>query len=1030
MPADIEQDSPAEDASRQQVAPAGAAAPASPRGPRGARKWIFRLLAATVVPVVFFVLLELTLRWAGFGFETDFFVPLDAKVSGRDARTTNQKYAWRFFPPTGARSPAPARFAASKPPGTYRIFVLGGSAAMGSPEPAFGFSRVLQAMLRRRYPGARFEVINTAMEAINSHVVREIAAEAADYDADLFVVYLGNNEVVGPYGLSDTFAEFSPSLRTIRASLWVKTTRLGQLLSRAVRRIRVGGRVEVWRGMETFIENTVAEDDSRLQQTVEHFRRNLLDVLDTARAAGVGVIVCSVATNLRDCAPFASMHRQGLSAADRSRWDALVARGISCAKAGRADEVVEAFGQAAKIDDRFAELHYRLAQAYFAGGRYDQARRHFTRARDLDTLRFRADSRINQAIRAVADERRGRGVYFVDAERAAAEDDPNAHGLPGRELFLEHCHMTFRGHYTVAAAVFRQVAAILPEAIRGPSAGAVEPPDLAECERLLALTGWERYRLARAVERVTARPPFTSQFDHAEWRAIRRAEVERLRPWTRGEVKAETLAAYAAALKRDADDVLLRANFALCLHTFREHDRAVEQWRTLLKLLPGNAAVHKNFGLGLMDAGRFDEAVEQLDASLAILPNDLDAQSNVGVSRLMTGRLDEAIGIFRRVLAANADHADARTNLAISLARQGKTDQAAEQFRTVLRERSDHVGALRNLAKLLAGQGKTDEAIRRYREALAAGEDFSVHLDLAGLLTQAKRPAESMKHCRRAVELAPHVAATHWMLGRALLANRQYADAVEALTRAVAIDDRLAEAHRDLGIAYQRMRRIDRATTHYAKAVALRPTDWATRERLAYVLLARGKHAEAVTHYEQVLAVQPRRAGAHNNIAVALSKLDRLGEAVMHFAAAVKLEPNALRHYNLATRLVRLGRDRDAVVHFRRALAKRPAWSEALGELAWVLATSDEAAVRNGHEALRLARQACTFTRFGQADMVDALAAALAEVGEFDQAVAAARKAHELARAAGQAQMASRIARRVRLYEARKPCRRGAREIK
>jgi len=1017
------------DATADKTAAAEAAARGRREGPRGLQKWAFRLISMTVIPAGFFLLLELLLRLTGCGFETDFFVKLDAKAGGGEVCTTNQKFAWRFFPPTGARPPVPARFTASKPPGTYRIFVFGGSAAMGSPEPSFSFPRILEAMLRERYPGVRFEVINAAMEAMNSHVARAIAREAAGRDGDLFVVYLGNNEVVGPYGLSDTFAGFSPSLATIRTSMWVKTTRLGQLIGEAVRYVRQGGEVQVWKGMETFVENYVAADDRRLAKTCEHFRRNLRDILEAARDARAQVILCTVATNLRDCAPFHSMHRADLAEADRDRWEALYGAGAALADLRRHEQAVQKYLAAAAIDDRYAELHYRLGHACLAGKRFDEAREHFILARDLDALRFRADTQINRVIREVAAGAAGQGVHFVDAERAAEQADASGHGLVGRELFHEHVHMTFEGNYTVAAAVFRKLAAVLPEAIARRSDGGSEPLEMETCRRLLAFTGWERYRLASSMERITARPPFTFQLDHEKWQAIRRAEIERLRRFTLPEARDETLAVYEAALERDEDDVLLRMNFALCLQNFRDHERAAEQWRVLLGQLPGNAQVHKNFGLGLIEAGRLDEAIEQLAASLEIMPRDLDARNNLGVAWLLKGEIDRAVRLFREVLDAHGDHADARTNLAIALARQGQLERAAGHFTAVLRDHPDHVGALRNLAKLLTRQNKTDEAIARFREALSVREDYAIHMDLAALLAGRNDYEEAMKHYRRAVELAPHVAVPHLVLGQALLARRQYADALGPLERAVELDDRLADAHRDLGIVLQRLDRLNRATTHYAKAVALRPGDWVTRERLAYAMLVQGEYAEAVEHYRKVLAVQPRRAGAHNNIAVALSKLDRLREAVIHFAAAVKLEPTAPRHYNLATRLVRLGEDREAVVHFRRALARRPAWPEAMSELAWVLATSDEAAVRNGPEALRLARMASRLTKSRRPDVLDALAAAQAEVGQFDEAAATATQARDLAKAAGQHQMSERIARRIKLYQARKPCRRGAREL-
>ena len=50
--------------------------------------------------------------------------------------------------------PIPFALAKRKPVSTFRIFVLGESAAAGFPDPAFSFARILEVMLRARYPGA------------------------------------------------------------------------------------------------------------------------------------------------------------------------------------------------------------------------------------------------------------------------------------------------------------------------------------------------------------------------------------------------------------------------------------------------------------------------------------------------------------------------------------------------------------------------------------------------------------------------------------------------------------------------------------------------------------------------------------------------------------------------------------------------------------------------------------------------------------------------------------------------------------
>ena len=187
---------------------------------RGWRGWVLRLSLCVLSPILCFGLLEGGLRLGGYGYPTGFFLGPDAN----GVCTTNYRFGWRFFPRPLARDPHPCTLSL-KPAGAVRIFVLGGSAAMGTPDPAFSFGKVLAVMLREQYPGVQFEVVNGAMTAINSHVALEIARDCAARQPDLFVVYMGNNEVIGPYGPGTVFQQWSPSRSMIRTSLWVKSTR-------------------------------------------------------------------------------------------------------------------------------------------------------------------------------------------------------------------------------------------------------------------------------------------------------------------------------------------------------------------------------------------------------------------------------------------------------------------------------------------------------------------------------------------------------------------------------------------------------------------------------------------------------------------------------------------------------------------------------------------------------------------------------------------------------------------------------------
>ncbi|MGD8786668.1 MAG: hypothetical protein PVJ60_04525, partial [Phycisphaerales bacterium] len=293
----------------------------------GWRLWLFRIAALIVIPALLFLLLELGLRAGGYGFPADAII--EYKADGGVSCCDNVKFCWRFFPKEIAREFNPFSFSADKSKDTYRIFVLGASAAQGEPDGAFGFGRVLQVMLQDKYPGVNFEVIIAATAAINSHVVVEIAKDCAKYEPDLFVVYLGNNEVTGPYGAGTVFAPLLPSMSVIRTGIAVRGTRLGQLLTGLAEWAGAQkGKPTTWRGLEMFLEKQIRADDKNLEVVYQHFRSNLEDIAKIGHNAGAKVVISTVGSNLKDNPPFASLHRTDLTKEEKAEWDNLYAQTV------------------------------------------------------------------------------------------------------------------------------------------------------------------------------------------------------------------------------------------------------------------------------------------------------------------------------------------------------------------------------------------------------------------------------------------------------------------------------------------------------------------------------------------------------------------------------------------------------------------------------------------------------------------------------------------------------------------------------
>ncbi len=451
-----------------------------PRGP-GSPALGRRLLLAVLAPVVFLCAFEGALRLAGYGKPTEFFIPDDTPGFER----TNPNFTAPFIPPSFGIQPLNFRIRRHKAPNTLRVFVLGESAAQGMPEPDFGFAAQLRAQLRAQYPRREVELFNLGITAIDSHVVRRAVRQAIDLAPDLLVIYMGNNEVVGPYGPGCAYLSTTPPLGVIRASAWVRGTRTGQLLAALVARFAPSGaRARDWKGMETFSEDSVRGDDPRLEAVYRNFSANLRAMIEVARAHGTRVVLSTVVANLKDCAPFISLHRADLSADEAKAWKAAFDAGVIAWDLGDGPTAMYNFREAARIDPQFAETHFRMGGLAAAAGDSALARKEYLEALHWDALRFRPDPRINEIIRTVANAADG-PVLLVDAARELGSDPASPAAAAGREVLVDHVHLNWDGNARLARLLsaacaqqlFRGEAPAADLASAGCASALVYPPE-------------------------------------------------------------------------------------------------------------------------------------------------------------------------------------------------------------------------------------------------------------------------------------------------------------------------------------------------------------------------------------------------------------------------------------------------------------------------------------------------------------------------------------------------------------------------
>ncbi|MEY2409390.1 MAG: hypothetical protein QOF48_2060 [Verrucomicrobiota bacterium] len=776
------------------------------RGPR--RKWLFRCIAITL-PFAALLVVEMLLRLFGYGNSPHFF--LKGRFDGREVYLENPDFARRFFPPGLVRSPQPVILPAIKQPGTFRVFVLGESAAMGDPEPAFGFPRVLEVLLRDAMPAKKIEVINVAVTAINSHVIRGIARDCADKQGDWWIVYMGNNEVVGPFGAGTVFGRQTPSTAILRASLAAKSTRLGQFLD-GLKWKFVSGRPRSWDGMEMFLQQQVALEDPRMARVYQNFERNLEEIIRLGRESGAEVLISTVASNLKDCPPFASASLDAQTNGPVAEWKQRVTAGTQTTDEGRFEEALKILDGTPRYFSNSAAVFFQVARCQKALGRGIEARANFERARDLDTLRFRADTRINGIIRHTA--ARNASSRFLDAVELM--DRHSTNGIAGEEFFYEHVHFNFAGNYLLGRTFAAQILGVT-------NVASMLSSD--ECARRLAYTVADRARVLDEMLRRVQQPPFTAQIGAAAREARWRQQAIELHALLRPDTFDSTSAIYTGAIAREPGDWTLRENFARFLQEAGDFKAAEEQWRQLIGLMPRQERAYYGLAYALDARGRSAEAIQYFREALNRRPRSVEARNGLGLALASHGDPKAAVGEFETALREKPDFAEARVNLGQTLAQQGRLDDAREQYAEALRGNSNNGAAHINLGKLLAGQGKNVEAAAQYREALRVKPDNAVaHFNLGNALTAMGDP-EAASHFEAATKSNPNFAEAHYNLALELARREQFAAALAHFSEAARLKPDFADGRFNLGVALAKAGRFAEAISEFQETLRLDPAN-------------------------------------------------------------------------------------------------------------------------------------------------------------------------------------------------------------
>ena len=264
----------------------------------------------------------------------------------------------------------------------------------------------------------------------------------------------------------------------------------------------------------------------------------------------------------------------------------------------------------------------------------------------------------------------------------------------------------------------------------------------------------------------------------------------------------------------------------------------------------------------------------------------------------------------------------------------------------------------------------------------------------------------------------------HTNIGLVLFQKGQIDDAIGHYRSALQMQPDWWDAEYNLGTALSAKGQVDEAILHCEKAVSMRPTDPDAQVSLANLLFQKGRIDEAIAHYQKAITVRPDDFLARYGLGHALLEKGELDSAIQVCRSALFLRPlDADCHTTLAIALEEKGNPAEAIQHYNRALELAPKSIPTLTNLAWLLATSPDASLRNGLKAVDFAKQADRLVGGTNTLVLRTLAAAYAENGEFANAIRTARSAMQLARMHREDSLTADLDQQIALYQLGMPYR-------
>lgn len=357
-----------------------------------------------------------------------------------------------------------------------------------------------------------------------------------------------------------------------------------------------------------------------------------------------------------------------------------------------------------------------------------------------------------------------------------------------------------------------------------------------------------------------------------------------------------------------------------------EYDKAVTEFKKLLKLNPYDVFTHFVLGYIYDKKGWTDLAIQELEEAIRLDPGYINAYNNLGTIYNKTGHRDEAIKYFAKAIELNPSYIEAYDNIGVVYYLKKEYDTAVTYFTKAIELDPDYAKAYNNMGSILIARGQYKDAKDPISKAIELDPNFtdafnnlgSAYLGLLELQEAKELFLKTLNFDPNHQEALINLATVNIELG-------EFDEAREVIDSVMKKNPNVAKIYNCMGTLLLKKGKPEEAVTQFKESLYLDPDSFETYYNLGIVYFMLGRIDDAIREYKRALNYNTKNAGVYVNLGIALFQKGLIDLAVSNYQQALEMDPhNVEAMINLGVAYYNLGLPDMAIEKYKTALNIKP----------------------------------------------------------------------------------------------------------